>query len=128
MWVKIKHLGKPLCFVCLDDLRHLWVDCRPLECMVKDSEWKGINPDGSVRKESQEWYEDSIYTVGIYYKAGDETGLLIEFKTAQEAEESLCNLFRAWSAHRSSIYLIPQGLDWVIESVGRIMERKESLR
>lgn len=107
MWVKIKRQGFPVQFIRLDDLRHIFIDCQPVPIMRSEN---GVT----------EWYEDADQTVGIFYKGGDETGLLVEFGTVKEAEESLCNLFKMWSAYRDSLYLFPQGTRWCIEPVGVI--------
>lgn len=112
MWVKVRRPGKPLEFIRLDDLRHIFIDCQPVPIMRSDN---GVT----------NWFEDADQTVGIFYKAGDEVGLLAEFETVAEAEESLVNLFRSWSAYRESLYLIPQGTRWCIKPVGRILEKQK---
>jgi hypothetical protein len=61
---------------------------------------------------------------GIYWGRPSDEYLLLPFDSQEEACESLDNLFRAWSKYRSSIFLKPQGLDWVIEAIGREQETK----
>lgn len=115
MWVK----AEPLQFIQIDKASRLFPDTRPMPMMVKDSEWDGLFEDGTLRKSSKEWREDHVMTTGIFLDLPEEYILIREFTTIQEAEQSLVNLFRAWSRYRSSLYLIPQGLDWVIEAIGR---------
>lgn len=111
MWVRIKLRNKPLEFIKLDDMNHLFVGTYPVPTMVKD-------------KETQEWVEDEIDTIGIFFNVQNGLMCLLEFQTIQEAEESLLNLFRAWSACRSSLFLIPEGTSWLIEPVGLKQKRE----
>lgn len=91
-------------FIRLDDLRHIFIDCFPVPIMRSDN---GVT----------HWYEDADQTVGIFYKAGEEVGLLAEFETVADAEESLNNLFIAWQrAKQFMLYLIPAGTNWITDA------------
>lgn len=117
MWVKIKSGGRPIEFIQLKEMGRIRAACLPIPTMCKESEWAGIGEGGIVRKVSQEWHEDAIETIGIYFNAEDGTPvLLLEFETMEEAEESLSNLFLAWQRAREfMIYLVPIGTNWIVD-------------
>lgn len=117
MWVKIKAGGRPLEFIQLKEMGRIRAACLPIPTMCKESEWAGLDGGGIVRRVSQEWYEDAIETIGIFFNAEDGTPvLLLEFPTIEEAEESLLNLFLAWTRCKDfQVYLMPCGTSWIVD-------------
>lgn len=96
MWVKYDCPGKELTFFKLDDMYEIkakvdWID---------------------TDEGAEQW-------AAIFFKTPYQEGCLARYNNLANASEALLNLFRKWSKWRDSLYLIPQGTDWVIEAVGR---------